>query len=140
MPTSFLAGLRCLHRRRCVPDVSDWYSEDASWHRNGAEWTEEQHAAGTKDNQIDPNMVGGRRYAFDEHNFNPVRARVTAGTRVRFTNNGELAHTVAARDGRWSTSTLEPGLWDFVTFDEPGTFLYHCEDHPWAVGEITVAP
>ena len=85
-------------------------------------------------------MVGGRRYAFDEHNFNPVRARVTAGTRVRFTNNGELAHTVAARDGRWSTSTLEPGLWDFVTFDEPGTFLYHCEDHPWAVGEITVAP
>ena len=84
--------------------------------------------------------VGGRRYAFDEHNFNPVRARVTAGTRVRFTNNGEIAHTVAARDGSWSTGTLAPGLWDFVTFDEPGTFLYHCEDHPWAVGEITVDP
>ena len=84
--------------------------------------------------------VGGRRYAFDEHNFNPVRARVTAGTRVRFTNNGEIAHTVAARDGSWSTATLAPGLWDFVTFDEPGTFLYHCEEHPWAVGEITVDP
>ena len=84
--------------------------------------------------------VGGRRYAFDEHNFNPLRARVSAGTRVRFTNNGEIAHTVAARDGSWSTGTLEPGLWDFVTFDDPGTFLYHCEDHPWAVGEITVDP
>ncbi len=84
--------------------------------------------------------VGGRRYAFDEHNFNPVRARVTAGTRVRFTNNGEMAHTVAARDGSWSTDTLGPGLWGFVTFDDPGTFLYHCEDHPWAVGEITVDP
>ncbi len=84
--------------------------------------------------------VGGRRYAFDEHNFNPLRARVSAGTRVRFTNNGEIAHTVAARDGSWSTATLAPGLWDFVTFDEPGTFLYHCEDHPWAVGEITVDP
>ena len=58
--------------------------------------------------------VGGRRYAFDEHNFNPVRARVSAGTRVRFTNNGEIAHTVAARDGSWSTATLAPGLWDFV--------------------------
>ena len=45
----------------CVEDVSDWYSEDASGQHNGAEWTEEQHAAGTKDNQIDPNMVGGRR-------------------------------------------------------------------------------
>ena len=84
--------------------------------------------------------VGGRRYAFDEHNFNPVRALVTAGTRVRFTNNGEMAHTVAARDGNWSTDTLAPGMWGFVTFDDPGTFLYHCEDHPWAVGEITVDP
>ena len=26
----------------------------------------------------------------------------------------------------------------YVTFDEPGTFLYHCTDHPWAIGEITV--
>ena len=84
--------------------------------------------------------VGGRRYAFDEHNFNPVRARVAAGTRVRFTNNGELSHTVAARDGSWSTGPLAPGTWGFVTFDTPGTFLYHCEDHPWAVGEITVDP
>ena len=84
--------------------------------------------------------VGGRRYAFDEHNFNPVRARVTAGARVRFTNNGEMTHTVAARDGSWSTGALAPGMWAFVTFDRPGTFLYHCEDHPWAVGEITVEP
>ena len=84
--------------------------------------------------------VGGRRYAFDEHNFNPVRARVTAGARVRFTNNGKMTHTVAARDGSWSTGPLAPGMWAFVTFDRPGTFLYHCEDHPWAVGEITVDP
>ena len=28
----------------------------------------------------------------------------------------------------------------YVTFDEPGTFLYHCEIHPWAIGEITVDP
>ena len=84
--------------------------------------------------------VGGRRYAFDEHNFNPVRARVAAGARVRFTNNGEMVHTVSARDGSWSTGALAPGQWAFVTFDEPGTFLYHCEVHPWAVGEITVDP
>ena len=24
--------------------------------------------------------------------------------------------------------------------DDSGTFLYHCEDHPWAVVEITVDP
>ena len=84
--------------------------------------------------------LGGRRYAIDEHAFTPVRARVTAGARVRFLNNGEIAHTVAARDGSWTTGVLEPAQWEFLTFDVPGTFLYHCTDHPWAIGEITVEP
>ena len=76
----------------------------------------------------------------DEHGFNPVRALVSAGARLRFVNNGDLAHTIAARDGTWNTSTLEPDMSAFVTFEDPGTFLYHCTDHPWAIGEITVEP
>ena len=84
--------------------------------------------------------VGGRRNAINEHAFNPVRALVTAGARVRFVNNGETSHTVAARDGSWSTGALAPATSGYVTFDEPGTFLYHCTDHPWAIGEVTVEP
>ena len=79
-------------------------------------------------------------YGTDEHGFNPVRALVTAGAPVRFINNGELAHTIAARDGSWRTSTLDPSMSEVVTFSELGTFLYHCTDHPWAIGEITVEP
>ena len=82
--------------------------------------------------------VGGRRNAINEHAFNPVRALVTVGARLRFVNNGETSHTVAARDGSWSTGPLAPAASGYVTFDEPGTFLYHCADHPWAIGEITV--
>lgn len=85
-------------------------------------------------------IVGGRRYGFDEHRFNPVRALLAPGARVRFVNNGEIAHTIAARDGSWSTVTLAPAMSEYVTFDDPGTFLYHCTEHPWAIGEITVAP
>ena len=84
--------------------------------------------------------LGGRRNAIDEHAFNPPRAQVTAGVRVRFINNGEIAHTVAARDGSWTTGTLEPAMSEYVTFDEPGTYLYHCTDHPWAIGEVMVEP
>ena len=84
--------------------------------------------------------MGGRRNAIDEHAFNPVRARVTVGARVRFVNNGEIAHTVAARNGSWTSGTLEPAMSDYVAFEETGTFLYHCTDHPWAIGEITVDP
>ena len=85
-------------------------------------------------------VLGVPSYETDEHGFNPVRALVTAGVPVRFVNNGELEHTIAARDGSWSTAALGPNMSEFVTFDEPGTFLYHCTDHPWAIGEITVEP
>ena len=84
--------------------------------------------------------LGGRRNAIDEHAFNPQRAQVTTGTRVRFINNGEMAHTIAARDGSWTTGTIVPGLFEYVAFDSPGMFLFHCTDHPWAIGEITVEP
>ena len=82
--------------------------------------------------------VGGKRQALEEHTFNPIRAQVAVGARVRFRNNGEIAHTVAARDGSWTTGTLEPARFGYVTFDQPGTIIYHCTDHPWAIGEITV--
>ena len=59
-----------------------------------------------------------------------MRALVTAGARVRFVNNGEMAHTIAARDGSWTTDALAPAMSGHVAFDEPGTFLYHCTDHP----------
>ena len=55
-------------------------------------------------------------------------------------NNGETSHTIAARDGSWSTGTLAPGMFEHVTVDTPGTFLFHCVDHPWAIGELTVEP
>ena len=82
--------------------------------------------------------LGGSRSAIDEHAFNPQRAQVTAGTRVRFINNGEMAHTIQARDGTWTTGAIEAGLFKYVAFDTPGTFPFHCTDHPWALGEITV--
>ncbi len=80
----------------------------------------------------------GRRYALDEHAFNPLRARVRAGTRVMFVNNGRMVHTVTARDGSWTSGPLAPAKSFYVTFDKPGTYLYHCTDHPWAIGQVTV--
>ena len=64
--------------------------------------------------------VGGPALCVRKYNFNPICARASARTRARFTTNGEIPHTLAARDGSWSTGTLNRGLWGFVTFDEPG--------------------
>lgn len=80
----------------------------------------------------------GRRYAMDEHAFNPTRARVKAGAWVTFVNNGQIAHTVIAQDGSWTTGALKVAESGQVKLDRPGTFRYSCKEHPWAVAELTV--
>lgn len=84
-------------------------------------------------------LTAGRRYAIDQYAFRPLRARVAPGTRVTFTNNGLLPHTIVARDGSWSVSRIAPGEQGSVTFASPGTYLYTCREHPWSIGQIVVA-
>ena len=80
----------------------------------------------------------GRRFAVDEHAFNPWNGSVKAGTLVTFINNGLISHTVVAQDGSWSTEPLTIGRSGYVKFDKPGTYRYFCQEHPWATGQITV--
>ena len=76
----------------------------------------------------------------DEYEFNPFRARVKAGTKVTWRNNGRLTHTIVAEDGSWTTGTLGPLDVGTVTFDKPGTYVYICKEHPWVYGQIIVEP
>ena len=69
---------------------------------------------------------------------NPVRARVTAGPRVRFFNNGGDAAHHRGAGRKLEHRHAAPALMGYVTFDEPGTFPYHYTDHSWRSGEITV--
>ena len=82
----------------------------------------------------------GFRYAVDEHAFNPPRARVPVGTTVTFVNSGDITHTVSAQDASWTTGPLRRAQSGYVRMERAGTFTYHCEDHPWAMGQITVEP
>jgi plastocyanin len=76
----------------------------------------------------------------DEYSFNVYRARVKAGTAVRWVNNGRMNHTIAAEDGSWITARLSPLEAAAVTFDKPGEYTYICKEHPWARGQIVVTP
>ena len=82
----------------------------------------------------------GLRYAVDEHAFSPARVRVKAGTIVTFVNSGDITHTVSAMDATWSTGPLLRAQSGYVRMDRTGTHTYQCEDHPWAMGQITVEP
>lgn len=68
----------------------------------------------------------------------PLKARVKAGTEVTFQNNSSEVHEYMAMDGSWTTGVLWPRQVAILTFDKPGTILYHDKNHPWSYGEIIV--
>jgi plastocyanin len=83
---------------------------------------------------------GGTRMYADEYAFSVYRARVKAGTTVRWVNNGRMNHTIAAEDGSWTTPRLSPLEAAAITFDKPGEYTYVCKEHPWAKAQIVVTP
>jgi plastocyanin len=74
----------------------------------------------------------------DEYGIAPNRARVKAGTAVGWKNTSKLVHTIAARDGSWTTGAIQPGATGTAAVMKPGTYEYTCKDHPWSVGQLIV--
>src|SRR5215211_4606664 len=70
--------------------------------------------------------------------FEPGMLTVPAGATVSWTNAGSRTHTVTADDGSFDSGRLDPGEQFSQTFDQPGTFTYHCGFHPEMQGSIVV--
>ena len=74
----------------------------------------------------------------EDYGLSPTRARTKAGTVVTFENTSKRAHTIASRDGSWSTGVIQPGASGSATISKAGTYEYICSDHPWTVGQLIV--
>jgi quinohemoprotein ethanol dehydrogenase len=70
--------------------------------------------------------------------ISPQRGRTKAGATVTFTNTTQVAHTLKARDGSWTSGTIAPGQSASVTISRPGTYDYVCAEHPWSIGQLIV--
>lgn len=72
--------------------------------------------------------------------FNPADITVKKGTKVTWTNNDNIAHTVTESDNKGGPSSPEmaPGSSYSFTYDQIGTFSYHCSIHPDMTGTVTV--
>src|SRR5215211_2747651 len=70
--------------------------------------------------------------------FEPATLSVPVGATVTWTNTGSRPHTVTADDGSFDSGRLDPGEQFSQTFDQPGTFTYHCGFHPEMQGSIVV--
>jgi plastocyanin len=70
--------------------------------------------------------------------FSPATITIPAGTTVTWTNEDSAAHTATSDSGVWDSGTLMTGQSYSRTFDQPGTYPYHCMIHPFMKATIIV--
>jgi plastocyanin len=82
------------------------------------------------------NTIMIRNFAFD-----PPALTVKTGTAVTWINNDSPPHALASDAGSpeaFSSDPLATGASYTVTFNQPGTYRYHCSIHPSMTGTIIV--
>jgi plastocyanin len=78
-----------------------------------------------------------RRVRIDDNFFDPQTRRIDRGDRVRWRNVGNRDHTVTSNTGLFHRR-LDPGERFTRTFNQVGTFRYHCRLHDGMTGRIIV--
>lgn len=76
--------------------------------------------------------------SIDDFAFSPESVTISAGDTVRWTDRDSASHTVTSDDGAFASSSALNNATYEVTFDEPGTYAYHCSPHPFITGTIIV--
>jgi plastocyanin len=73
--------------------------------------------------------------------FQQPEVTVQAGDTVEWVfDDGDIPHDVAGEGevkGELQSELITEGTYRY-TFEEPGTFTYHCTPHPWMVGKVIV--
>lgn len=80
-----------------------------------------------------PGAVSIRDFA-----FSPSTITVNKGDTVTWTNNDSMIHRIAADDGSFDLGDQSNGMSVKHTFNEVGTFTYHCTIHPSMKGTVVV--
>jgi plastocyanin len=71
--------------------------------------------------------------------FAPDSSDVKVGDSLKWTNRDGTTHTVTADDGAFDSGNLAGGKSFSFTFDQAGTFAYHCKIHQSMTGTVVVA-
>ena len=70
--------------------------------------------------------------------FSPATLTIAKGTKVTWTNNDSVTHTVTSDQGTWDSNGVPPGNTFNFTFAKTGTYTYHCKIHPSMKATIIV--
>lgn len=93
----------------------------------------------------DDGAAGSAAVDIDDFEFAPESITVAVGGEVTWTNQDATAHTVTAGSGEeprteeFDLDVAAQGDTVATTFDEPGTYDYFCELHPFMEGTVEVS-
>jgi plastocyanin len=90
-----------------------------------------------------PQAGSGASAAIRVFQFQPGALEVRTGTRVTWTNQDDITHTVTSGrpgspDGRFDVPLDGKGMTGSATFSEPGVYPYFCARHQSMRGEVVV--
>lgn len=89
---------------------------------------------------VDEGVPGSLVVPIADFAFLPAELHVHAGQTVTWVNceDNATSHTTHANGEEWSSPLLAPGQSFSHTFDQAGTFDYHCDPHPFMTGRVVV--
>jgi len=70
--------------------------------------------------------------------YSPDQVSISVGDTVTWTNNDSIAHTSTSDASTWNSGVVAAGGRFSFTFQNAGTFNYHCTIHPGMVGSVVV--
>lgn len=97
--------------------------------------------AGAEENAVrkGTQAVATNTVTIREFKYKPAVIKVKAGSRVTWINDDTAGHTASSRMGAdVETGTIPKGERETITLDEPGTYDYICDFHPYMEGRVIV--
>ena len=88
-------------------------------------------------------LLGATVIVVRDFAFQPTEIRVKQGAKVIWVNCSDASdapHTSTADGGAWDSPTLASGDAFGRTFDQAGSFPYHCAPNPFMTGTVVVEP
>lgn len=80
----------------------------------------------------------GNAISIASYAFSPDSLTIKVGTKLTWTNNDSVTHTVTADQGAFNSGPLPSGKSYSFTFTKAGTYTYHCAIHPSMTATIVV--
>jgi len=83
--------------------------------------------------------TGGTSVTIASYAFSPQSLTIKVGTKITWTNNDGVAHTVTSDNHTtFNSGPISPGSTYSFTFTKAGTYTYHCSIHPTMTATIVV--